>query len=70
MSVLRINSIFMAKQDFTKEQLGIVSDALETYGGEVKKLMKKADKLGLPEAETLKQTFLEVEALRDKVSTE
>jgi len=60
----------MAKIEFSKEQMGLVGDALETYAGEIKKLWKKTDKLGLPEAESLKQTLLEVEALRGKVQGE
>lgn len=60
----------MTKQDFTKEQSGIISDALEVYKGEISKLWKKAAKLGLPEADSLKQTLLEVEALRAKANGE
>ena len=60
----------MAKSEFDKTETGLISEALESYGAEVKKLMKKAEKLGLPEGATLKATFLEIEALRNRVSGE
>ena len=61
----------MAKQgQFTKEELALVGDALEAYKSEIGKVYKKAEKLGLEQAESLKQTFLEVEALRSKIVTE
>lgn len=46
----------------------IIGDALEVFKDEVKKLWKKAEKLGRPEAKTLKQTLLDTEALRGKVT--
>lgn len=58
----------MTKLELTVEQVTIAGDALMTYGNEIKKLQKKAEKMGLPEAETLKGTYLRVEALRDKLS--
>ena len=59
------------KKEFTNEQMGIIGDALDLYKGEVIKLMKKSDKLGLSEeVETFKKKFLEVEAIRNKVSGE
>lgn len=58
----------MAKEGFTPKEREIVRDALETYKDEVKKVLKKAEKLGLPQAGQVKQHFLEVEALRDKIT--
>jgi len=58
----------MTKLELSDKQIVMTGDALLTYGNEVKKLMKKAEKMGLPEGETLKSKYLEVEALRDKLS--
>lgn len=59
----------MAKLEFSKEEQGIVGDALVAYAGEIKKLMKKCEKMGrLKEESSLKTHFLEVEALRDKLT--
>ena len=58
----------MAKEGFKWQESVLIGDALDTYKDEVKQLMKKADKLGLKEAATLKQTFLDIETFRDKLS--
>lgn len=55
-------------KDFSKEDKELIGDALEVFKDEVKKLWKKAEKLGRPEAKSLKQTLLETEALRSKVT--
>lgn len=54
----------------TKEEKAIIRTALEAHKNEIKKLMTKAEKLGLKEAENLKRTFLSVESLRAKLVEE
>lgn len=58
----------MAKSELSKTDLVIVSEALIVYGGEIGKLMKKAEKLNIKEAGTLKQTYLDIAALRDRLT--
>lgn len=61
----------MAKETFTKSELSNISDALKLYAKEIMKLMKKSDTLGLQdEVESLKKTFLEIEAVRARISHE
>jgi len=65
--ILKINQLSMAKETFTKAELRIVVDALEVYKGEIKKLWAKTEKLGLAEADSIKETFLQIESLRTKL---
>lgn len=59
-----------AKTTFSFSEIEIVSDALSFYKGEVLKVMKKCEKIGLtPEAEKLKEKFLEIEQLCIKVTS-
>lgn len=55
------------KDGFGPSELKVLTDALICYGGEIKKLLKKAESLGLSEAKELKQTFLLVSAVHSKV---
>jgi len=57
----------MAKETFTRPELRIVAESLEVYKGEIRKLWIKSDKLGLSQAGSLKETFLQIEALRGKL---
>lgn len=51
------------------KEKGILCEAIDVYKDEIKKLMKKCEKLGLEkEAEEFKETFLGLEALRIKLS--
>lgn len=56
------------KDGFGPSELKVLTDALICYGGDIKKLLKKAETLGLAEAKDLKQTFLLVQAVRGKVA--
>jgi len=67
-SLITNKNINIAKEQFTKAEISIIAGALEVYKGEIKKIWAKADKLDLNESINLKQTFLETEALREKVS--
>lgn len=51
----------------TDEEKAIIARALHAHSGELSKLMKKAEKLGIKEAGDLKMYLLEVESLRHKV---
>lgn len=55
----------MARSDLTRDEQATVVEALRVYGGEVGKLMKKAEKLNLKAADDIKRKYLSVVALRD-----
>lgn len=50
------------------EEKKIIAQALTLYRSEVEKLWKKADKLGHRKAGDLKQSMLEVDAIRSKLT--
>ncbi len=60
----------MSKKDLTAEDSATIAIALSNYSGEVGKLLKKAEKLGLDKAEQFKREFLRVEMIRDKFAKE
>lgn len=59
----------MAKSyELKPAELIIVSEALVVYGGEIGKLMKKAEKLNIKEASSLKSLYLDIAAMRDRLT--
>lgn len=56
--------------ELTSDEKKVVMYALDVHKAEVKKLMTKAEKLGLKEAGDLKLTFLRVDVLRAKIAEE
>lgn len=66
--ITRVRETDMAADaKYSAGEIKIISEGLLVYKEEVGKLMKKTEKLGLPEHQTLKKKFLEIEALRNKV---
>ena len=56
--------------NLSKDEKQVIKSALDAHKADVKKLMTKAEKLGLKEAESLKRTFLQVDVLRAKIAEE
>ena len=55
-------------EKFTEDEKDTIANALRLYKADVKKMMVKAEKLGLKQAGTLKLTFLSVDVLLAKAS--